>query len=46
MRSGSKPMEVRFVTKPPAKLARRWAEPGIAGMSLMVLITADKTLIG
>jgi hypothetical protein len=38
-------MKVRFVTKPPAQFAGRWAEPGIAGMGLVDLITADKTPI-
>ena len=32
-------MEVWFVTQPLAKFAGRWAEPRIARVNLMVLIT-------
>jgi hypothetical protein len=35
-------MKVWFFTKPLAKFTCRWAEPGIAGMSLMDLITSKR----
>ena len=40
-----KPMKVWFITKPLAEFTNRWAEPGIAGMSLMDLITSQKAPI-
>ena len=39
----SEPMKVWFVTKPHAKFACQWAEPCIAGVSLVNLITAEGT---
>ena len=38
-------MQVRFFTTPLAKLTRRWADPCVAGMSLVDLITVDTRLV-
>jgi hypothetical protein len=46
MGSWGKPMEVWLVTKTLAKLARRRAEPRIAGMNLMILIAVDMEPVG
>ena len=38
-------MQVRSITKPLAKLTCRWAEPCVAGMSFVSLITVDTRLV-
>jgi hypothetical protein len=45
MRSWSKPVQVRLVTKSLAKFTRRWTKSCIAGMSAMHLVTIEGQLV-
>ena len=38
-------MQMRLTTRPLAKFTRRWAEPCVAGMSLVDMIAVNKRLV-
>jgi hypothetical protein len=44
MRAKGKPVKVRLITESFAELALHWAKPSIAGMGLVLLLAAERTI--